>query len=57
MHDPESFAKMWDEVGEMTGTVWKTRAGFKTLEEMGWVPEDMPEYTGSKMIEFAVNRV
>jgi SAM-dependent methyltransferase len=25
-HDPESFAKLWKEVGERTGTIWEVRA-------------------------------
>ncbi|KAJ8060777.1 hypothetical protein OCU04_011080 [Sclerotinia nivalis] len=57
LHDPESFAKMWDEVAEKTGSKWKTTAGFKTIEEMGWKPEDMPESTGRNILEFTVERV
>ena len=57
LHDPASFAKMWDEVGAETGSKWETTAGFKTIEEMGWEAEDMPEKTGRKILEFTVERV
>lgn len=57
LHDPESFAKMWEEVGEKTESKWKTTAEFKTIKEMGWEPEDMPESTGRKILEFTVERV
>lgn len=56
LHDPISFPVMWDQVGEETGTKWKTEAEFKTVSEMGWKPEDLP-ILGRRVLEFSVERI
>ncbi|MCJ1474295.1 hypothetical protein MMC13_002953 [Lambiella insularis] len=34
-HDPETLAKLWNEVGELTGTVWKIHATLDMVGIMG----------------------
>ncbi|PQE20891.1 methyltransferase domain-containing protein [Rutstroemia sp. NJR-2017a BBW] len=56
LHDPESFARMWDEVGAETGSKWKTTGKLKTTDDMGWTPEDLPT-KGRRILEFTAERV
>jgi hypothetical protein len=56
-HDPASFIKMWDQVGDETGTTWKTEAWLRSCEHMGWDPKDMAWLNpGDKVIDFVVTR-
>lgn len=55
LHDPASFARMWEQVGEETGSKWRTEARLKTVGEMGWQTEDLP--ASRRILEFSVERV
>jgi len=57
-HDPESFAMMWDEVGEATGTKWKTEAWLRSWEHVGWDANDQ-KWLGEndRVIDFVVTRL
>ncbi|KAF7907843.1 hypothetical protein EAE99_011913 [Botrytis elliptica] len=39
-HNPESFAKLWDQVGQETGTRWETQARMRSFDEMAFSVED-----------------
>ncbi len=58
MHDHESFAKMWKEVGEMTGTKWRVETTFaeipETKKEVGQ-PDEWGD-PATRFIYFAVFR-
>ncbi|MCJ1437535.1 hypothetical protein MMC27_006922 [Xylographa pallens] len=57
-HNPQSFEKLWDQVGAETGTKWETQAWMRTFEEMSWDAKDgawMED--GVVIIEFAVRRI
>ncbi|GAM41070.1 hypothetical protein TCE0_041r13910 [Talaromyces pinophilus] len=57
-HTPESFAKLWDQVGAETGTAWKTEGKLLSFEEMGWDPEDNRWMEpGDKALNFVVTRL
>ncbi|KAH8594538.1 hypothetical protein B0O99DRAFT_595467 [Bisporella sp. PMI_857] len=60
LHNPESFRKLWDEVGEKTGTSWKTEVQVKELgEELRWrigSEEDWDADT-KRRISFVVTRL
>lgn len=57
-HNPDSFANMFEAVGDATGTRWETQAWLRTFEDMGWDAEDgawmEPEV---RIIEFVAKRV
>ena len=55
LHDPVSFAKMWDQVGEETASRWRTEVKYRTLGSMGWGDEDLPG--DKRVLEFIVERV
>ena len=57
-HDSDTFQKMWDQVGEETGTEWVCESRLRTWEEMGWDPKDAA-YLGpdARIVEFVVNRM
>jgi hypothetical protein len=56
-HNPASFARMWDEVGETTGTTWRTRATLLAFEEIGWDSEDQKRLEqGARVLDFVVER-
>ncbi|KAK1767601.1 hypothetical protein QBC33DRAFT_569922 [Phialemonium atrogriseum] len=49
-HDPESLQKMWDEVGERTGTKWRVEAGW-----VGELPFQIPGFPEEiRYLKFAV---
>ena len=58
IHTPESFARLWDEVGVSTGTRWETQAWPRSWE---WIGVDSVEMSwmgpGVQLLEFAVRRV
>lgn len=57
-HTPESFAKLWDQVGAETSTAWKTEGELLSFEEMGWDPEDNRWMEpGDKALNFVVTRL
>jgi hypothetical protein len=57
-HTPESFAKLWDQVGVETGTAWETEGKLLSWEEMNWDPEDNRWMEpGDKALNFVVTRV
>lgn len=57
-HNPESFAKMWDQVGAETGTEWTTNARLLNWEQMGWDPKDNEWMEpGDRALDFVVTRV
>ena len=39
-HTPQTFQKMWEQVGNETGTTWKVEANMLDLDEWGLQPED-----------------
>jgi hypothetical protein len=45
-HNAESFKKMWDEVGQATGTKWKVHCDFKLLE---WLTKEERDEIGAGM--------
>lgn len=58
IHDPQSFAKLWEEVSALTGTEWEARAWPRSWEYIGVDSTDMA-WMGAdvKPFEFAVRRV
>ena len=56
-HDPDSFQKLWDVIGEKTGTRWKVMAELQKVK--GWQSEEQEVHgTGdSKMMRFEVHRL
>jgi len=57
-HNPESFAKLWDQVGNETGTKWETQGWLRSFAEMGWDEADHKWMEpGVAMLEFAVKRI
>lgn len=56
-HNPESFEKLWNQVGSETGTKWETQAWMRTFDEMSFDPKDAAWMEdGVGIIEFAVKR-
>lgn len=56
--NPESFAKMFDEVGSATGTRWETQAWLRSFPDMGWDMKDGAWMEpGVCLIEFVARRV
>lgn len=56
-HNPGSFAKLWDVVGEATGTAWKTETSFTSWEKIGLRPSDMGFLeSGAVCLDFVVTR-
>ncbi|KAI6082970.1 hypothetical protein F4821DRAFT_203361 [Hypoxylon rubiginosum] len=57
-HNPDSFAKMFEVVGDSTGTRWETQAWLRTFEEMGWDANDGAWMEPNvRVIEFVAKRV
>lgn len=56
LHDPASFAQMWDQVGKETGSKWQSQAQYVSLSDMGWQPEDLPT-KGRRVLRFTVERI
>lgn len=57
-HNPESIEKFWNQVGNETGTKWKTQAWMKSFEQMGWEAKDGAWMeSGVAIIEFAITRL
>lgn len=57
-HDPDSFQRLWDEVGEKTGTKWKVIAELKTVK--GWEREVQEEHGAGEsrmVLQFEVHRL
>ncbi len=55
-HNPESFQKMWDEIGEKTGTKWKVDA--ELLPARDWYrPVPTEEQKDLRRMQFAVHRI
>jgi hypothetical protein len=59
LHDPASFARMWDEVSTTTGTKWDIKARLLRWEDRGWDPEDMTWMMepGNCPLDFVVTRI
>jgi len=56
-HNPESFEKLWNQVGSEMGTRWETQAWLRTFEDMGRDSKDAAWMEpGIRMLEFAVKR-
>ncbi|QSZ35668.1 hypothetical protein DSL72_006790 [Monilinia vaccinii-corymbosi] len=56
-HNPESFAKLWNQVGSETGTKWETQAWIRTFEEMSFGANDGAWMEpGVSLIEFVARR-
>jgi hypothetical protein len=56
-HDPSTFARMWQQIGEETGTKWKVEADFKSWEDMGWRRQQMTFLSDEKRcLQFIVTR-
>jgi len=57
-HDPESFQKLWDAVGEQTGTKWKVKADLQMIE--GWEERGQSELREdgkeTRAMQFEVHR-
>ncbi|KAH8157796.1 hypothetical protein CIB48_g10457 [Xylaria polymorpha] len=57
-HSPDSFIKMWDEVGTATATQLETWATLRPLEDLGFDPRDMVwAEEGLGVLEFRVKRI
>ena len=57
-HNAQSFARMWDQVGEETGTKWMTQARLLTWDDLGWDSTDVAwMMEGDCLIDFVVKRV
>jgi hypothetical protein len=58
LHDAETFARMWDVVGEETGTEWRTEAAIVPWSELSSHDEDVT-YLGNDfaLLRFSVTRV
>ncbi|KAI9658081.1 MAG: hypothetical protein M1821_002741 [Bathelium mastoideum] len=58
LHSPDTLSRMWNEVGEQTGSKWTCSSEFKTWEEMQWDAKDAmflgPE---TKMLLWIAERV
>ena len=54
-HNPESFKKMWDRVGEETGTKWRVDYDFASFEWLSKEERDKAE-PGIGMLRFSVFR-
>ncbi|KAF4626047.1 hypothetical protein G7Y89_g12114 [Cudoniella acicularis] len=55
--NPESFEKLWIQVGNETGTKWETQAWLRSFEEMSFDPKDHAWMEdGVAMLEFSVRR-
>jgi hypothetical protein len=54
-HNPESFKKMWDRVGEETGTKWRVDYDFVSFEWLSKEERDKAE-PGIGMLRFSVFR-
>ena len=57
-HDAGTWKKMWDQVGEETGTKWDAKATLRTWEEIGLDSKPVA-YLGedARMMDFAVTRM
>ncbi|KAI1321255.1 hypothetical protein F5Y16DRAFT_389050 [Xylariaceae sp. FL0255] len=57
-HNPETFAKMWDDAGAATGTKWETEAKTRAFGSFGFDEKDMDFLkTGHIVLEFRVKRL
>lgn len=56
-HNPDSFAKMWEEVGEATGSKWRAEARLLEYNRPGGVIGPSAAVPGSRLIEFAAFRL
>ncbi|KAI1169935.1 hypothetical protein F4777DRAFT_571173 [Nemania sp. FL0916] len=57
-HNPDSFKRMWDEVGTATETQWETDATLRPIQELGFDPRDMVwAEEGHGMLEFRAKRI
>jgi SAM-dependent methyltransferase len=55
--NPESLGKLWDQVGEATGTAWETKARLFDFADIGWDPEAQKGLgTGAKIIDWVITR-
>ena len=57
LHDPDSFRKLWDAIGEKTGMKWKVIAELRKVK--GWQSEKQKEHGAgdSRMMHFEVHRL
>lgn len=56
LHDPDSFQKLWDVIGEKTGTKWKVIAELRKVP--GWQREEQEKYAAdSRLMTFEVHRL
>lgn len=57
LQTPETWKEMWDEVGKVTNTKWRTEAKVRKWEEVGYDPKDTA-YMGEdvQVLEFVVTR-
>ena len=53
-HDPDSFQKLWDVIGEKTGTKWKVTAELQKIK--GWQHEELGGES-SRALQFEVHRL
>ncbi|KAF5875633.1 putative methyltransferase domain-containing protein [Botrytis fragariae] len=57
-HSPESFEKVWDQVGQETGTKWETQAWMRSFEEMAFGAKDGAWGEDAvAIVEFVVKRI
>ena len=58
-HSPDTFAQLWAEVGNATGTKWEVQAELWTWEETGWNKAELRRYMGDcvRILQFVVSRV
>ena len=54
-HDAASFQRMWDEIGEKTGTKWSVKADL--YEAIGWRKPGEGKDTEDRMMRFEVHKI
>jgi hypothetical protein len=58
LHTPNTFVKLWKEVGERTGASWKCEAEVKNWKELGHRPNETAYLgEGAGFLQFVVARV
>ena len=57
LHDPDSFQRLWDVIGEETGTKWKVIAELRKVKGWGMREQENDGAGHSRMMQFEVHRL